>query len=147
MAEPPVWGSRTFLGVSYACLFGPGGFLQRLFSMFPNAWPGTGLLLLWLVTGSLLIHDGIAALMGASQHESVAPQVIAAIAGIFLLAGLWTPIAGGLLAIAELWIVVTGTPHPRAAILLVTIGVVIAALGPGAWSIDARLFGRQRLDI
>ncbi len=115
--------------------------------MFPNAWPGKGLLLLRLVTGILLVHDGIAALVGASHLESVTLQVIAASAGIFLLAGLWTPIAGGLLAIAELRMMVTGTAHPRATILLVAIGVALAALGPGAWSIDARLFGRQRLDI
>jgi putative oxidoreductase len=128
-------------------MFEPGGFLQRLFSMFPNGWPGTGLLLLRLVAGFLLIHDGITALIGTSRHETVASQVIAASAGIFLLAGLWTPIAGGLLAIVELWLIVTGTPHLRATILLAAIGVAIAALGPGAWSIDARLFGRQRLDI
>jgi putative oxidoreductase len=115
--------------------------------MFPSAWPGKGLLLLRLVAGTLLIHDGIAALTGASQHESVTLQVIAASAGIFLLVGLWTPIAGGLLAIAELLLMVTGTAHLRATILLVVIGVAFAALGPGAWSIDARLFGRRRLDI
>src|SRR5580704_14390608 len=104
-------------------MFEPGGFLQRLFSMFPNGWPGTGLLLLRLVAGFLLIHDGITALIGTSRHETVASQVIAVSAGIFLLAGLWTPIAGGLLAIVELWLIVTGTPHLRATILLAAIGV------------------------
>jgi len=115
--------------------------------MFPNAWPGKGLLLLRLVAGIVLIHDGIAALMGTSQHETIILQVIAASAGFFFLAGLWTPIAGGLVAIAELWMLVRGTADPHATILLLAIGAAIAALGPGAWSIDARLFGRQRLDI
>jgi uncharacterized membrane protein YphA (DoxX/SURF4 family) len=94
-----------------------------------------------------LIHDGIAALMGVPQPESTALQVIAAIAGIFLLVGLWTPIAGAVVALSELWIALTGTDHPRDTILLATLGIALAFLGPGAVSIDARLFGRKRLDI
>ena len=115
--------------------------------MFPNGWPGRGLLLLRLVVGLILIHDGLGALMGVPQRESIALQVVAAIAGIFLLVGLWTPIAGAIVALSEIWIVLTGTDHPRGTILLATLGVALAFLGPGAQSIDARLFGRKRLDI
>jgi uncharacterized membrane protein YphA (DoxX/SURF4 family) len=115
--------------------------------MFPNGWPGRGLLLLRLVVGFILIHDGVAALMDVPQRESIALQVIAAIAGIFLLVGLWTPIAGAVVALSELWIALTGTDHPRGTILLATLGIALAFLGPGAVSIDARLFGRKRLDI
>jgi hypothetical protein len=32
-------------------------------------------------------------------------------------------------------------------ILLGTLGAALAMLGPGAWSIDARLFGRKYIDI
>jgi uncharacterized membrane protein YphA (DoxX/SURF4 family) len=124
-----------------------GGFLQRLFSMFPNGWPGRGLLLLRLVVTLILIHDGIAALMGVPQRESIALQVIAAIAGIFLLVGLWTPFAGAIVALSEIWIALAGTDHPRGTILMATLGIALAIMGPGAQSIDARLFGRKRLDI
>lgn len=126
---------------------GTGIVLQRLFSMFPRGWPGSGLLLLRLVVGILLLHDGIAALMGTPHALSVWLQVIAAGGGVFLLAGLWTPVAGVLLAVTELGIVLTGTDQLRNTILLATIGIVLAILGPGVWSIDARLFGRKRLDI
>jgi len=114
--------------------------------MFPNGWPGIGLLLLRLVAGVLLVLGGIAGLMGTSPRESVTLQVIAAIAGIFLLAGLWTPIAGALVTVTELWIALTGD-QTRSAILLATMGAALAILGPGARSIDALLFGRKRLDI
>ena len=124
-----------------------GGFLQRLFSMFPNGWPGKGLLLLRVVVGLILIHDGIGALMGWPQRESLPLQVIAAMAGIFLLVGLWTPIAGAVVALSETWIAIAGTDHPRGTILMATLGIALAILGPGALSIDARLFGRKRLDI
>jgi putative oxidoreductase len=115
--------------------------------MFPDGWPGRGLLLLRIVAGIVMISDGIAGAMKAPHLESVALQVIAAGAGILLLAGLWTPIAGGLVAITEMGIALSGTAHLRSAILLAAIGAALAFLGPGAGSIDALLFGRKRLDI
>jgi len=135
------------LRVSYPLTFKIGGSLQRLFSMFPGGWPGRGLLLLRIVAGVLLIYDGIAGLMGAPQRESLSLEVIAASAGIFLLVGLWTPIAGAVVAVTELWIAVSGTDHVRGTIMLATTGVVMAVLGPGARSVDALLFGSKRLDI
>jgi putative oxidoreductase len=115
--------------------------------MFPYGWPGRGLLLLRLVVVLILIHDGIGALTGGPQRESISLQVIAAIAAVFLLAGLWTPIAGGIVTLSELWIILAGADDPRGAILLATLGTAFAFLGPGALSIDARLFGRKRLDV
>ncbi len=103
--------------------------------------------MLRIVTGILPAYDGIARLMGGAPHGSVALQIIAASAGIFLLAGFWTPVAGVLLAVSDIWLALAGTAHLRSSILLATIGAAIAVLGPGAWSIDALLFGRKRLDI
>jgi uncharacterized membrane protein YphA (DoxX/SURF4 family) len=115
--------------------------------MFPRGSPGRGLLLLRIVAGGFLIHDGITGLMGAPQRESLTLEVIAATAGIFLLVGLWTPIAGALVAVTELWIAVSGTDQLRGTIMLATTGAVMAVLGPGARSVDALLYGRKRLDI
>jgi len=115
--------------------------------MFPNGWPGRGLLLLRLVAGIVLISDGIAEAMKAPHLESATLQVIAAGVGIFLLAGLWTPIAGALVAVTDLGIALLGTAHLASTILLATIGAALAFLGPGARSIDALLFSRKRLDI
>ena len=115
--------------------------------MFPFGWPGRGLLLLRLGLVAILTHDGIQAWMGAPQRESIALQVVAAITGVFLLVGLWTPVAGAIVALSEVGIVLTGTTHPRGTILLATPGLALAFLGPGSLSIDARLFGRKRINI
>jgi uncharacterized membrane protein YphA (DoxX/SURF4 family) len=66
-------------------------------------------------------------------------------AGLLLCAGLWTPIAGGALTVLALWSAFSGPGDPWAQVLLASVGAALAMLGPGAWSIDARLFGRKRL--
>jgi hypothetical protein len=115
--------------------------------MFPYGGPGIGLLLLRLGVVAILTHDDIRAWVRAPQSEQIALQVVAAITGVFLLIGLWTPVAGVIVALSEVWIVLTGTAHPQSTILLATQGTALVFLGPGSLSIDARLFGRKRLHI
>jgi len=59
--------------------------------------------------------------------------------------GFWTPAAGTLVAIVELWIAFSRAGDPWTAILLAALGGTLAMIGPGAWSIDARLFGRKQI--
>jgi putative oxidoreductase len=71
---------------------------------------------------------------------------VAAAAGTLLIVGLWTPIAASLSVSIELWLstqVVDKLSHLHLAAL--ALGLVM--LGPGAFSIDARLFGRKRIDF
>ena len=85
-------------------------------------------------------------LQNAAPVSLAVIHVLAIAAGLLLLAGLWTPIAGVLLAIIEFW---SAFPHPHdpsCYILLGTLGAALAMLGPGAWSVDARLFGWKRID-
>jgi hypothetical protein len=53
-------------------------------------------------------------------------------AGVLLLAGLWTPVAGSLVAILGLWKTISQLGDPWACILSATIGIALALLGPGA---------------
>ena len=122
--------------------------MQRLFSMFPNGWPGKGLLILRLVAGIFLIEDGIRAFIGSPRLEPMTLLLFAAAAGgIFLLVGLWTPVAGIVVGVAEIVILQSCPVNLRSAILLSAFGITLAMLGPGAWSVDALLFGRHRLDL
>lgn len=119
--------------------------MQRLFSTFANGWPGVGLLLQRILTAILLVRFGIVELAGKAFSPSMIPQIIAACAGILLLVGLWTPVVGCLIAAVELWIAFANGTDPWIPIVLATLGTTIAMIGPGAWSIDARLFGRKHI--
>src|SRR5262245_920229 len=68
-------------------------------------------------------------------------------AGLLLLAGLWTPLAGLLVVALEGWLLVAQPSDPWPHILLATLGGALALLGPGAWSADARLYGWKRVAI
>ena len=68
-------------------------------------------------------------------------------AGLLLLAGLWTPIAATLVAAIEVWKIFLLPEDLWVYILLGTLGAALAMLGPGAWSVDARLFGWKRVEL
>ena len=121
--------------------------MRRLFSTFAHGWPGAGLLLMRLVVGIALIDRAAVRLWSGPATNLAVLSAITAVAGLLLLAGLWTPIAGTLVAVIEVWKIFLHVGDPWVYILLATLGAALALLGPGAWSVDARLFGWKRLDI
>ncbi len=118
--------------------------MQRLFSTFASGWPGVGLLLQRCLTAALLVRFGIGGVSGAFSFASI-PSVIAACASVLLLVGLWTPFVGFFIAVLEGWIAVTQASDPTIPVVLAVLGGTAAMIGPGAWSIDARLFGRKHI--
>ena len=124
--------------------YSPSGcFLQRLFSTFANGWPGFGLLIQRLVLGIALLYHGIALLRGFPAVEPIVPELTGSVLGLFILAGLWTPAVGALVAVVQVWIALACAGDESVAIILAALGGTLAMIGPGAWSIDARLFGRK----
>lgn len=118
--------------------------MQRLFSTFANGWPGFGLLLQRLFAGIGLLYSCIAEVKTPTGGLMI-PEVTGAALGLFLLAGLWTPVVGTLVAVVELSIVLAGGSDAGMPLVLAIFGGTLAMIGPGAWSADARLFGRKHL--
>ena len=125
--------------------------MQRLFSTFADGWPGAGLLLLRLLTGVALIGFGISGIREGSLPLNVALETVGIAAGVLLLVGMFTPVAGVLAAAAKGWIAISQfashSGDPWVTLAQAILAAVLAMIGPGAWSIDARRFGRKHIDL
>ena len=110
-----------------------------------------GLVVLRLGSGIPLVYFGIESLAGAASGEPLRLTLdgLGGIAGILLILGLLTPVSGGVVAAMQLSVLFSQLsskqPYRLVHIFLLVLGAGLAMLGPGAWSIDARLFGRKRL--
>jgi uncharacterized membrane protein YphA (DoxX/SURF4 family) len=78
-------------------------------------------------------------------------QIIGAASGVVLLVGFYTPVAGTLAAIVNVWIALWRFPlhsgDPWIPLAQATLAAALAMIGPGAWSIDARRFGRKHINL
>ena len=106
--------------------------------------------------GCLLIVQGIGYVQTA--NDSLVPRGLAVLAfagGAFLLAGLMTPLVPVLVAATNIGIALSWLPLPGeglfdgyvAIINLIVLSIAIALLGPGAFSLDAWMFGRREITI
>jgi putative oxidoreductase len=120
--------------------------MQRLFSTFPGAWPGVALLLLRCVAAVALIA------CTNGMWLSLEPAVLlmhglTIMAAMMLIGGLWTPVAGVAQALVELYSNFSTAAADLNHMLWAAVGLCVAMLGPGACSIDSRLFGRKRIEV
>lgn len=109
-------------------------------------------MLLRLGVGIALISFAVAGfLAGSAEFAPSARAFIEAAGAVLLMIGLWTPVVGALIALDELWIALllysSGAGNHWTHVFLAVLTAGVAMLGPGAWSIDARLFGRKRFDM
>jgi len=99
-----------------------------------------------LVVGFALAMSAGSALLGSLALPTTFLSVVLGTAAILLVIGLYTPIVGTLVALIECGRLVS-VPGDRLVYLLVaTLGAALAMLGPGLWSVDARLFGWKRIE-
>jgi|KBSSwiStaDraftv2_1062776.scaffolds.fasta_scaffold19224_7 uncharacterized membrane protein YphA (DoxX/SURF4 family) len=118
--------------------------MQKLFSMFPRGAPGLALLLLRVIECAALSCNAVTAL---TQGNTALAAVLVACA-LAILVGFTTPIAAVLAALLQAIAL-----HEQAASLSVqsiapmAIALALAPLGPGAYSVDARLFGRRLIQF
>lgn len=131
--------------------------LRRLFSAFPEGWPGVSLLLLRSAIGVVAVVE--ASFYLADSATSTPGMWLGGLlglsAGAALLIGILTPIAGLMAGLGIMGVGFSMLAAPTPNLLDEKVSVVLAAvmagaivcLGPGAYSLDARLFGRREIII
>lgn len=128
-----------------------------MFSTFPAGWPGVGLLLLRAVVGFTLVMQGAAYLNDWRNLglDTAAVVALTLVGGVCILVGILTPIASLLAISGNIGYALSWIPAPPASLFAsklaivyaITMATAIAFLGPGAFSLDARLFGRREIFI
>jgi hypothetical protein len=119
--------------------------LRRLYSTFAGGAPGIALLLMRLVVGAVVLWRAGPGLGSGPPLDMVASASLAS-AALLLIAGLWTPVAGAVVAVVAIADILRTGELLNGRLLAATIGCALTMLGPGRLSIDARLFGWRRID-
>jgi uncharacterized membrane protein YphA (DoxX/SURF4 family) len=130
--------------------------LQRLFTAFPHGAPGVGLILLRLAVAVRLLDLGAACLFDAAASGGLwLVGAVAVVTGALLIVGLVTPVSSAVAAAAVVGLASSVLPSPSGdafgpgapALALTLAAVALALIGPGAFSVDAALFGRREITI
>ena len=121
--------------------------MHRTSSTFADRLQSHGLLLLRVIVATTLMARCLQLERNGASLHGLAPHVIVAAAGLFILFGLWTSVGGAVIAIIELFIAFSHNHDPWLSVLLASVGVALALLGPGNWSVDARRSGWKRIEI
>ena len=119
--------------------------MRRLYSTFAGGAPGIALLLMRLVVGAVVLWRAGPGLWSGPPLDIVASASLA-LAALLLIAGLWTPVAGAVIAVVAISEILSTGELLNGRLLAATIGAALTMLGPGRLSIDARLFGWKRID-
>jgi hypothetical protein len=119
--------------------------VQRLYSMFPTGRPGVALLLL-RIGMSVWLFDGA----GGPLARLAMPWGLLLLWAIAL--ALWlgflTPVVMLLYIAIEIGSSMSGAGAPQAMHACTILdAVALSLLGPGAYSLDARLFGRRQIVV
>ena len=119
--------------------------MQRLFSFFPAGMAGAALVVLRFVVAIVIIVETCKrSIVGAA----VPIDAFVVLVGLCLFLGFLTPYCAALSCLIELILLMSSAVPDRFELAMAASTAAVAAvLGPGAYSLDARLFGRKLIKI
>ena len=107
--------------------------------------------------GLTLVAQGVAYLdiRNSLTFKTLATSALCLASGISLVLGLLTPIACSLIVLGSFGLAFSWLPPPGqfvisgslATINMIVMAMAVAVLGPGAYSLDSRMFGRHEIVI
>jgi hypothetical protein len=112
--------------------------------MFPAGLAGVALILLRVSVVATLMVDGAA---HRSLLLSFWTALLYLLPALCLSAGFLTPYSAIVCCIIQLAELVTGGTNEFHLAVSILNAAILAVLGPGAYSVDARIFGRRILDV
>jgi uncharacterized membrane protein YphA (DoxX/SURF4 family) len=131
--------------------------LQQTFSGFPSGCPGFALLLLRFASGGASFLQPALLIAGAhhAAATSILPAALVILASLALIIGLMTPIATVLLCLGGMVVTIDSDIAAQLSLFeswvsrleFVVMSAALICLGPGAFSLDARLYGRREIEV
>jgi uncharacterized membrane protein YphA (DoxX/SURF4 family) len=116
--------------------------MQRLFGTFPNRGAGLALVILRFSV-AVALASGARLCTGPGTEILVA---LSSIAAVLIVVGWFTPLAAGsavVITLSAFWFCREAAVNA----LMIAMLVAICLLGAGAYSVDARLYGRRKLVV
>ena len=131
--------------------------MQKLFSAFPDSWAGLGLVILRLTIAFSGVVQGIS-IFTTSSGAPLSFKILglgSICLSLVLVIGFLTPVVGSIATLCyliygfELFVSTDTSRYAGAltALQLTVMSLILVLLGPGAYSVDARLFGRREIII
>ncbi len=120
---------------------------------FPRGAVGAGLFLLRVITAVLLGNFGYRLLYGLATNRSTfdlgqLTGIVLATSSLLIAAGFYTTVVAIVAGLVLLgWVIATPPYWDTLTLAPLGLTIVVSLLGPGAYSIDARIFGWKSLEI
>ena len=109
--------------------------------MFPHGGPGVGLLLLRIAAAAMFALNVSRFFDSSSKPLQIVALALTALIALFLCAGFLTPILTVIAGAVGIVTLFFAEPGNVISILRILTFAALFFLGPGAYSIDAKLFG------